>query len=103
METQLKSAVLVAADRTDKLASLWVDLAANPNVDFAELAVVPPQMLRMDLKLALALKNIFPRDGKHSQLYKDVVHEETMRSERGTVQLAGLQILRFGVSLLQDH
>ena len=93
-KSSLKASVLVASDRTDRLAAQWVDMVANDRNTFAELAIIPPQMPRMDLELAMALKRIFPKEGKYSYLFEEVLAEETARSERGILPLAGLQILR---------
>ena len=90
-KAHLISAVLYAADRTDEKAMEMVYQSMDSLVTFEDLAWVDPQMRRFDRKLVYALKNVIPKD---KQLSKDIVAEDTLRTNHGCVPMTANQILR---------
>ena len=90
-KTTMMSAIRFAPDRTDDKAGDWVATAADPRVTFAQLAFVPPDLVRLDRKFSHSLKLNIP---SATPVAKDIAAEENSRMTRRVAPLTSTQILR---------
>ena len=83
-KSNLVTSVIAASDRKDDAAGRWVMEAFWPEIPIEDLGVVPEAFVRLDRKLAKAVKDILPTGG-HDVTY-DIAAEE--QSQQGLAQVA---------------